>query len=208
MSTPIATKIEAFDFEDFSDEIILKVVGYLKLNDRFKCSFTSKRLRAICQDHTLPSIWLKVHLYNPNLILETSKNPMAKFGWLNLEKLNKEKYLQSTTWKHVKWPCENGLQNCGKMNNNLKQSNVTRSYLNLNIENFNNQSIEEILDKGCNYLMISDILPRVGCEMISMICKEKKFLELKEVKFTWSILDEIGEESNQHFHYGSNVSFA
>ena len=207
MSTPRATKSEAFDFEDFSDEIILKVVSYLNLNDRFKCSFTSNRLRAICQDHTLPSLWQKIHLYNPNLLLETSKNPMATFGKYLSTEMNVEKHLQLTTWKHVKWPCENGLQNCGKMNNNLKQSNVTRSYLNLNIENFNNQSIKEILDKGCNYLMISDILPRVGCEMISKICKEKKFLELKEVKFTWSILDEISEESNQHFHYGSNVSF-
>ena len=188
MSTPRSTKSEAFDFEDFSDEIILKVVSYLNSNDRFKCSFTSKRLRAICQDHTLPSIWQKIHLYNPNLILETSKNPMATFGKYLSTEMNIEKHLQSTTWKHVKWPCENGLQNCGKINNNLKQSNLTKSYLNLNIENFNDQSIQEILDKGCNYLMISDISHRVGCEMISTICKKKKFAELKHVKFIWCVL--------------------
>ena len=208
MSTPQKTKSEAFKFEDFSDEIILKVVSYLNSKDRLKCSFTSNRLRAICQDHTLPSLWQKIHLYNPNLLLETSKNPMATFGKYLLTEMNIEKHLQSTTWKHFKWPCENGLQNCGKMNNNLKQSNVTRNYLNLNIENFNDESISEILDKGCNYLIISDISPRVGFEMISKIFMEKKFLELKEIKFTWSILDETGDESNQHFHYGSKVLFS
>ena len=209
MSTPMEAKSEAFDFEDFSDEIILKVVSYLEPNDRFKCSFTSNRLRAICQDHTLPSMWQKIHLYNPNLSLEiVSKNPMATFEKHLLTETNTEKYLQSTTWKHAKWRCENGSQNCGKTNDILKQSNLTKSYLNLNIENFNNQSIQEILDKGCNYLMISDISHRVGCEMISTICKKNKFSELKEVKFIWCILDETGEESHQHFHYGSIVSFA
>ena len=147
MSTPRSTKSEAFDFEDFSDEIILKVVSYLNSNDRFKCSFTSKRLRAICQDHTLPSIWQKIHLYNPNLILETSKNPMATFGKYLSTEMNIEKHLQSTTWKHVKWPCENGLQNCGKINNNLKQSNLTKSYLNLNIENFDDQILLRIYQR-------------------------------------------------------------
>ena len=106
----MASKFEHFDFEDFSDEIILKVLSYLDLNSRFNCFFTSKRLRAICQDHTLPSIWQKIHLYNPNLILETSKNPMATFGKYLSTEMNIEKHLQSTTWKHailqLTYPCE------------------------------------------------------------------------------------------------------
>ena len=36
------------------------------VKDRWKCSSTSKRLRAICQDKFLVSMWQKVHLYNPN----------------------------------------------------------------------------------------------------------------------------------------------
>ena len=205
MSTPQKTKSEDFHFEDFSDEIILKVVSYLDLNDRFKCSFTSNRLRKICQDHTLPSMWQKIHLYNPNLLLETLENPFAKFRNYLFE-INKEKHLQSTNWIHNKWLCYNGQNSCGKINNNLQQR--MKSYLNLNIENFNEESICEILDKGCKYLIISDILPRVGFEIISKIFMEKKFSELKEIKFTWSILDETGEESNQHFHYGSKVLFS
>ena len=83
MSTLMETKSEAVDFEDFSDEIILKVVSYLEPNDRFKCSFTSNRLRAICQDHTLPSMWQKIHLYNPILLLEiTSKT--QRLHWKNI----------------------------------------------------------------------------------------------------------------------------
>ena len=207
MSTLMETKSEAFDFEDFSDEIILKVVSYLEPNDRFKCSFTSNRLRAICQDHTLPSMWQKINLYNPNLLLEiTSKNPTATLEKHLSTEMTTEKHLQSTTWKHAKWRCENGSQNCGKFK--IILSNLAKSYLNFNIEKFDNQSIQEILDKGCNYLMISDISHRVGCEMISMICKKKKFSELKEVKFILSRLDETDEESHQHFHYGSIVSFA
>ena len=204
MSTPQKTKSEAFKFEDFSDEIILKVVSYLNSKDRLKCSFTSNRLRAICQDHTLPSIWQKVHLYNLNLQLETLKTPIAHFHKY-LWEINKEKQLQSTNWIHNKWRCYNGQNSCGKTNNNLQQR--MKTHLNLNIENFNDESISEILDKGCNYLIISDISPRVGFEMISKIFMDKKFSELKEIKFTWSILDETGDESNQHFHYGSNVSF-
>ena len=205
MSTPTATKSEALHFEDFSDEIILKVVSYLDLNDRFKCSFTSNRLRKICQDHTLPSMWQKIHLYNPYLILETLKNPIATFGKY-LFQINKEKHLQSTNWIHNKWRCYNGQNSCGKINNNLQQR--MKNHLNLNIQNFNDKSIREILDKGCNYLIISDINTRVGFEMISKIFMAKKFSELKEIKFTWSILDEIGGESNQHFHYGSKVLFS
>ena len=207
MSTLMETKSEAFDFEDFSDEIILKVVSYLEPNDRFKCSFTSNRLRAICQDHTLPSMWQKINLYNPNILMEiTWKNRKATLEKHLLTEMTTEKHQQSTTWKHAKWRCENGSQNCGKFK--IILSNLAKSYLNFNIEKFDNQSIQEILDKGCNYLMISDISHRVGCEMISMICKKKKLSELKMVKFIWCILDETGAESHQHFHYGSLVSFA
>ena len=44
--------------------------------------------------------------------------------------------------------------------------------------------------------------------MISKIFMKKKFSELKEIKFTWSILDGTGEVSNQHFHYVSKVLFS
>ena len=53
-----------FQFEIFSDEIILKVFGYLDINDLFKCSLTSRRLRAISQDKSLPSIWENIHSSN------------------------------------------------------------------------------------------------------------------------------------------------
>ena len=152
-------------------------------------------------------MWQKIHLYNPILLLEiTSKNPTATLEKHLLTEMTTEKHLQSTTWKHAKWRCENGSQNCGKIKNFL--SNPAKSYLNFNIEKFDNQSIQEILDKRCNYLMISDISHRVGCEMISTICKKKKFAELKHVKFIWCVLDETDKESHQHFHYGSIVSFA
>jgi 2,3-bisphosphoglycerate-independent phosphoglycerate mutase len=85
-----------FDFEDFSDEIILKVLSYLGLNSRFNCFFTSKRLRAICQDHTLPSLWQKIHLYDPIFLLETSKNPKNTVVKEFEEIMQQKHQLQST----------------------------------------------------------------------------------------------------------------
>ena len=75
-----------------------------------------------------------------------------------------------------------------------------KSYLNLNIENFNQKSIQEILNKGCNYLIMSNIFPRVGYQMLSRISKEKELPELKEVQFDWCVLDDTGKEFSQHFH--------
>ena len=197
----MASKFEHFDFEDFSDEIILKVLSYLDLNSRFNCFFTSKRLRAICQDHTLPPMWQNIRLYDPNFLFETSKNPtntvVKEFG-----EVIKQKHQLQSIWKHAHlhnmWPCENSRNLCRKMNSNLKQKD--KSYLNINLLNFDDESIQEILSKGCNYLVMSDILPRVGCEIMTRICKEKNFPELKEVKFTWCLLDETGDKSNQHLH--------
>ena len=88
------------------------------------------------------------------------------------------------------------------MNNIPKEK--TKNYLNLHIENFDGESIQGILDKGCKYLLMSDILPRVGCQMIPKIFKEKEFLELKEVAFTWCI---PGEQflNNGHQHPGISI---
>ena len=74
-----------FQFEIFSDEIILKVFGYLDIDDLFKCSLTCRRLRAICQDKSLPPIWEKIHLYNPMPICKTLEVPCTKItGCLNI----------------------------------------------------------------------------------------------------------------------------
>ena len=70
---------KSFNFEDFSDEVILKVVSFLDLNARFNCHLTSKRLRALCQDHTLPPMWQKVHLYGPNILSGYSKTQVDRF---------------------------------------------------------------------------------------------------------------------------------
>ena len=191
MSTAIATKSKAFDFEDFSDEVILKVVSFLDLDDRFNCYLTSKRLGAICQDQTLPSLWQKIHLYGPNLMFETSKNSRVDEFTNNLLKMNKDNHLKSTTWKwkhahlYHSLPCENSKYYCGRLNNNNKKN--TKSYLNLSIGKlFNAESFQELLDKGCNYLLISDVLPTVGCALIK-IFEGKEFQELKEVAFTWCL---------------------
>ena len=210
MSTPIATKSEAFVIEDFSDEILLKVVSFLDLNDRFNCYLTSKRLGAICQDQTLPSLWQKIHLYGPNLMFETSKNSKVDEFTNNLLKMNKENHLKSTTWKwkhahlYHSLPCENSKYYCGRLNNNLKQN--TKSYLNLNIGKFNDESIQELLDKGCNYLLMSDILPTVGpvCfsrfywRFLHKLFEGKEFPELKEVAFTWCLPNLPGFPDHKH----------
>ena len=74
-----------FQFEIFSDEIILKVFGYLEIEDLFKCSLTSRRLRAICEDKSLPSIWENIHLYDPIPLCKTFEIPCAKItGCLNI----------------------------------------------------------------------------------------------------------------------------
>ena len=191
MSNAIATNSKAFDFEDFSDEVILKVVSFLDLDDRFNCYLTSKRLGAICQDQTLPSLWQKIHLYGPNLMFETSKNSRVDEFTNNLLKMNKDNHLKSSTWKwkhahlYHSLPCENSKYYCGRLNNNNKKN--TKSYLNLSIGKlFNAESFQELLDKGCNYLLISDVLPTVGCALIK-IFEGKEFQELKEVAFTWCL---------------------
>ena len=98
-----------FQFEIFSDEIILKVFGYLDINDLFKCSLTSRRLRAISQDKSLPSIWEKIHLYNPTPICKTLKNSCPT------------------------------ITDC----------------LHINLKKVHGQSLNDILKKGCNYLVLS-----------------------------------------------------
>ena len=208
MSTPMAKKSEAFKFEEFPDEIILKVMSYLDSDNRFNCFLTSKRLRAISEDHTLPSMWEKIHFYNLNFLFETLKNPKEKIV-KDLRELNQEKYMQQSTWKHAllynMWPCKSsgtpyayGRNPCWQMNPDVPQKRI--SYLNLNIDNYNEESIQEILNKGCNYLMMSNIFPRVGCRMLSRISKKKELTELKEVQFDWCVLDDTGKESSQHFH--------
>ena len=97
----MASKSEAFNFEDFSDEIILRVLSYLDSNNRFNCYLTSKRLRAICQDHTLPPMWQKVHLYGPNLLFDASEESLFCELTGDLLAVNRENYEQSTTWKLV-----------------------------------------------------------------------------------------------------------
>ena len=208
MSTSMATKSEALEFEEFPDEIILKVMRYLDSDNRFNCFLTSKRFRAISQDHTLPSMWEKIHLYDLNFLFETLKNPKNKIV-KDLRGLNQENYMQQSTWKNGRvynlMPCESsgtpyayGRNPCRRMNPYLQQGK--KSYLNLNIENFNQKSIQEILNKGCNYLIMSNIFPRVGYQMLSRISKEKELPELKEVQFDWCVLDDTGKEFSQHFH--------
>ena len=208
MSTPTATKSETLEFEELPDEIILKVISYLDSDNRFNCFLTSKRLRAISQDHTLPSMWKKIHLYDLNFLFETLKNPKDKIV-KDLRELNQETYMQQSTWKRATLyklrPCESsgtpyayGRNPCRRMNPYLQQKR--KSYLNLNIENFNQKSIQEILNNGCNYLIMSNIFPRVGYQMLSRISKEKELTELKGVQFDWCVLDGTGKESSQHFH--------
>ena len=100
-----------FQFEIFSDEIILKVFGYLDINDLFKCSLTSRRLRAISQDKSLPSIWEKIHLYNPIPTCKTLKNSCPT------------------------------ITDC----------------LHINLKKVHGQSLNDILKKGCNYLVLSHL---------------------------------------------------
>ena len=75
MATPV------LQFLDFPAEIIAKVFDYLEKEDLLKCSLTSRRLRTICQSGSLPKIWEKIHLYNPNPSCEyfmnvcTGRNP-------------------------------------------------------------------------------------------------------------------------------------
>ena len=66
-----------FQFEIFSDEIILKVFGYLDINDLFKCSLTSRRLRAISQDKSLPSIWENIHQNSSNFLISELESVLA-----------------------------------------------------------------------------------------------------------------------------------
>ena len=43
--------------ENLSDEVILNILGYVKIQDLINCGQTSKRIRAITQDETL---WQRV----------------------------------------------------------------------------------------------------------------------------------------------------
>ena len=133
-----------FQFEIFSDEIILKVFGYLDINDLFKCSLTSRRLRAVSQDKSLPSIWENIHLYNPIPICKTLKNSCTKITGcvhINLKKISDQslkyilkkgcnylvisnmahefhevrKYIEPFKLKLLDWP-----ENCALSNQGLK----------------------------------------------------------------------------------------
>ena len=45
--------------ENFSDEVLLKILGYLGLGDLIRCTRVSKRLNNICKDDSLRHIWLR-----------------------------------------------------------------------------------------------------------------------------------------------------
>ena len=49
-------------FEDLSDEVLLEIFSFLDVQDLLRCAMTSKRIRAICLDSSLPR-WKKINLY-------------------------------------------------------------------------------------------------------------------------------------------------
>ena len=50
---------QSIGFEEFPNEILLKVLSFLEIVDLIKCSLTSKRIRDICYDD---SLWQKIDL--------------------------------------------------------------------------------------------------------------------------------------------------
>ena len=138
-----------FPLEDFSDEIILKVFRYLEKDDLFKCSLTSRRLRAICQDRSLPQIWKCIQFYNTKPIWRTVKNLKMK-------------------------------------NSNSK----IPGFLHINLENFTDKLLQDIVDKGCKYLVFSHFAESEHLDNLDDICKyyEPFKLELFNT-FYWILIN-------------------
>ena len=52
-------KYENLIFEEFPNELLLKILSFLEITNLLKCSQTSKRIRTICKDE---SLWQKINL--------------------------------------------------------------------------------------------------------------------------------------------------
>ena len=50
---------QSIGFEEFPNELLLKILSFLEIADLIKCSLTSKRIRFICYDD---SLWQKIDL--------------------------------------------------------------------------------------------------------------------------------------------------
>ena len=147
-----------FQLQIFSDEIILKVFGYLDIDDLLKCSLTSRRLRAICQDKSLPSIWKNIHLYNLNPTCKILKNSCAK------------------------------ITGC----------------LNINLRKCRDQSLQDILDKGCNHLVLSHFDGHVHLKPFHEMCKYIKPFTLKLLSFDCCALS-LSNDGMKIFHASFSV---
>ena len=146
-----------FQFEIFSDEIILKVFGYLDIDDLFKCSLTSRRLRAISQDKSLPSIWENIHLYNPIPICKKLKNSCTK------------------------------ITGC----------------VHINLKKISDQSLKDILKKGCNYLVLSHM---AGCSGWAKFHEVRKYIEPFKLKLLdWPEDCALSNRGLKIFHTSFNV---
>ena len=53
------------EFYDFPNEIIVKVLTYLKVEEIARCHQVSKRINAICHDE---SLWKKINIHNIDLV--------------------------------------------------------------------------------------------------------------------------------------------
>jgi hypothetical protein len=58
---------KSIGFEEFPNELLLKIFSFLEIVDLIKCSQTSKRIRVICYDD---SLWQKINLSKKKVTTE------------------------------------------------------------------------------------------------------------------------------------------
>ena len=148
------------EFYDFPNEIIVKVLTYLKVEEIARCHRVSKRINAICHDVTL---WKKINIINIDLVpaklLQLVLNNGCEYLSLNwstvegnlvMNKASKLRYLDMTSFTATDEFKEQFLASCHSLENvSLMNTPLTKKMVNF-IFNQNGKTLQVLKLSGCS----------------------------------------------------------
>jgi len=111
-------------FEDFPEEILLKMLNFLEINELLKCSQTSKRIRVICYDD---SLWQTINLSKKKVRTEFLKKVISH-GCKSLN-LNEAKLVGTLRLKNESQLTNLDLSGCSAMSHVFQELLKSCHYL-------------------------------------------------------------------------------
>ena len=155
------------EFYDFPNEIIVKVLTYLKIEEIARCHRVSKRINAICHDVTL---WKKINIINIDLVpaklLQLVLNNGCEYLSLNwstvegnlvMNKASKLRYLDMTSFTATDEFKEQFLASCHSLENvSLMNTPLTKKMVNF-IFNQNGKTLQILNLSRCSGVNLGSI---------------------------------------------------